>query len=89
MSENVEDIGTEILDEDFAEVNQYQIEEDEDAILVHNWEDKHYGGRDECVGRDELEDEEDNKMEEMMIPWVIMTYSNMKCLGIERIIIKF
>lgn len=58
MSENVEDIGTEILDEDFAEVNQYQIEEDEDAILVHNWEDEHYGGR------DELEDEEDNKMEE-------------------------
>lgn len=36
MSENVEDIGTEILDEDFAEVNQYQIEEDEDAIPVHN-----------------------------------------------------
>lgn len=62
------------MDEDFAEVNQYQIEEDEDAILVHNWEDEHYGGRDKCVGRDELEDEEDNKMEEMMVlEWLWLT----------------
>jgi len=65
MGENVEDGGTEIFYEDFAAVNQYQIEEDEDAILVHNWEDEHYGGRDEYVGRYVLDDEEDNKM---MIP---------------------
>ncbi|WJX51355.1 hypothetical protein P8452_37559 [Trifolium repens] len=46
---------TEILDEDFVQVNQNQIEED--GILVHNLEDEHDGGRDENEFEDDFEDE--------------------------------
>jgi hypothetical protein len=64
-------------------------EMNEDVILVHNLEDEHVGGRYEYEGEDEFEDEnedgdngEDTEMEEMMIPWVIITFFNINCLEI-------